>query len=460
MPPAARITDFHACPMVTPGTPPIPHVGGPIIKGSHNVLTGKLPQARVGDMAVCVGPPDTIVKGSSGVFVNKMPAARIGDSTAHGGTIVAGLPTVIIGESKSISGGGAAVPKGALMLAYSDFVAQLKVLIDAQRTGAPFCEACFKAAQEEAAASLMANAAAPSPAKDPAQSKPKAPATPASAPKQIPARPVSPECAKLADARDQAMLASDAYNPGKAVPAGYQHIDPKSEAGRRELAGLGVDPSALEPRDSDFRASIYKHGNDYVVSYRGTQTGADWIQNAKQGLGFESDHYNRAKLLAKDVQIGAGAQGGNVRFTGHSLGGGMASAAALSTNRRATTFNSAGLHAHTVASSSAKPPVDAYYVPGEALSGLQDNRGAILSGLTGALTAVSPFLGAAAAGWLLGSQAGGAPTLPVAYGQRHRLPDAAPPGKSWTDQHNPVDKHGMDWVLHGIDTERAQKGCP
>jgi uncharacterized Zn-binding protein involved in type VI secretion len=160
MPPAARITDFHACPMVTPGTPPIPHVGGPIIKGSFNVLTGKLPQARVGDMAVCVGPPDTIVKGSSGVFVNKMPAARIGDSTAHGGTIVAGLPTVIIGESKSISGGGAAVPKGALMLAYSDFVAQLKVLIDAQRTGAPFCEACFKAAQTEAMSQVTLASAA------------------------------------------------------------------------------------------------------------------------------------------------------------------------------------------------------------------------------------------------------------------------------------------------------------
>lgn len=168
MPPAARITDFHACPMVTPGTPPIPHVGGPIIKGSFNVLTGKLPQARVGDMAVCVGPPDTIVKGSSGVFVNKMPAARIGDSTAHGGTIVAGLPTVIIGESKSISGGGAAVPAGAVLLSYSDFAAQVHVLAEAHKSGAPFCEYCFKKALEDFFSGLLglgSDTSKPSPAK-------------------------------------------------------------------------------------------------------------------------------------------------------------------------------------------------------------------------------------------------------------------------------------------------------
>jgi uncharacterized Zn-binding protein involved in type VI secretion len=149
MPPAARITDFHACPMVTPGTPPIPHVGGPIMKGSHNVLTGKLPQARVGDMAVCVGPMDVIVKGSSGVFVNKMPAARIGDQTAHGGTIVAGFPTVIIGETKAGGGGGVALPNtAAVQFAYTEVIQQLQVLIDAWKTAAPFCEACFRAASK------------------------------------------------------------------------------------------------------------------------------------------------------------------------------------------------------------------------------------------------------------------------------------------------------------------------
>jgi uncharacterized Zn-binding protein involved in type VI secretion len=98
MPPAARLTDMHVCPMVTPGLPPIPHVGGPIVgPGVPTVLIAKLPASVVGDNAVCVGPPDVIVMGSATVMISNRPAARIGDSTAHGGSIVLGCPTVIIG---------------------------------------------------------------------------------------------------------------------------------------------------------------------------------------------------------------------------------------------------------------------------------------------------------------------------------------------------------------------------
>lgn len=98
MPPAARLTDMHTCPMQTPAPVPIPHVGGPIIgPGAPTVLIGKMPAAKVGDMLVCVGPPDSIVKGSSTVMISGMPAARMGDSTAHGGSIVLGCPTVMIG---------------------------------------------------------------------------------------------------------------------------------------------------------------------------------------------------------------------------------------------------------------------------------------------------------------------------------------------------------------------------
>jgi len=95
MPPAARISDMHTCPMVNPG--PVPHVGGPIVAGCPTVLIGFMPAARVGDACVCVGPPDTIVKGSATVMIGNMPAARLGDSTAHGGVIVVGCPTVMIG---------------------------------------------------------------------------------------------------------------------------------------------------------------------------------------------------------------------------------------------------------------------------------------------------------------------------------------------------------------------------
>ena len=93
--PAARITDLHTCPMVT-GV--VPHVGGPILPpGCPTVLLGKLPAARVGDMATCTGPPDVIAKGSVTVLIGKQPAARMGDLTAHGGVIVLGCPMVLIG---------------------------------------------------------------------------------------------------------------------------------------------------------------------------------------------------------------------------------------------------------------------------------------------------------------------------------------------------------------------------
>jgi uncharacterized Zn-binding protein involved in type VI secretion len=96
--PAARITDMHVCPMVTPAVVPVPHVGGPIIGPcAPTVLIGGLPAARVSDMAICVGPPDIIVLGSFTVLTCGLPQARIGDLTAHGGTIILGMFTVLVG---------------------------------------------------------------------------------------------------------------------------------------------------------------------------------------------------------------------------------------------------------------------------------------------------------------------------------------------------------------------------
>lgn len=157
MPPAARIGDMHVCPMVIPGTPPIPHVGGPVMVGSVDVIIGKMPAARVGDACMCppVGPTDSIIKGSMTVFINAMPAARMGDSTSHGGTVVAGCPTVIIGDSApfdppspSNPGGGMAkslmespLMRGAAMTAAK---AQKAALQAAAKSGAPFCAVCQK----------------------------------------------------------------------------------------------------------------------------------------------------------------------------------------------------------------------------------------------------------------------------------------------------------------------------
>src|SRR5262245_17493735 len=118
MPPAARVGDMHTCPMVTPGTPPVPHVGGPVLPpGGVTVLIGGQPAARVGDKAVCVGPPDTIAMGSPTVLIGRNMAARMGDPTVHGGRIAVGLLTVMIGTT----GQGSALRMAAMV-------------------GAPFCE--------------------------------------------------------------------------------------------------------------------------------------------------------------------------------------------------------------------------------------------------------------------------------------------------------------------------------
>lgn len=121
MPPAARVSDMHTCPKVEPG--PVPHVGGPLLPaGEPTVLVGFMPAARVGDMAVCVGPPDSVSQGEPSVLIGHLAAARLGDPTSHGGVIVLGCPTVIIGSSAQ----GVAL-----------------------ETDKPFCEKCDKKEKEE-----------------------------------------------------------------------------------------------------------------------------------------------------------------------------------------------------------------------------------------------------------------------------------------------------------------------
>lgn len=124
---------MHTCPLINPG--PVPHVGGPIVLGAATVLVGKIPASRIGDTCVCVGPPDTIAKGATSVLIEGKPAARISDSTAHGGIIVAGLPTVLIGDK---GGGGA----GGSHSAMPGLSRQANALLRAAREATPFCEQC------------------------------------------------------------------------------------------------------------------------------------------------------------------------------------------------------------------------------------------------------------------------------------------------------------------------------
>lgn len=137
MPPAARVTDMHTCPLVTVV---VPHVGGPILPpGAPTVLIDFLPAATVTTPATCVGPPDVIVKGSMGVFINFLPAARMGDQTAHGGVIVMGSPTCMIGEIGMPSpgvGGFAGIIAG-LSVAGSDILKAVASVYSTSNTPKP-----------------------------------------------------------------------------------------------------------------------------------------------------------------------------------------------------------------------------------------------------------------------------------------------------------------------------------
>lgn len=68
--PAARVGDMHVTPMVIPGTPPLPLVGGPLVgPGNNTVYIEKRPISVCGDTAVTIGPPAQVITGSPNVFI-------------------------------------------------------------------------------------------------------------------------------------------------------------------------------------------------------------------------------------------------------------------------------------------------------------------------------------------------------------------------------------------------------
>lgn len=239
--------------------------------------------------------------------------------------------------------------------------------------------------------------------------------------------------ANAPDAITLAELSQDVYLDVAAPPAGYR------TATTAELERIGVTPAMLADQPNGFRARAYVTGKGdaarVVIAFRGSQQGGDWLANARQAVGLNTEHYSRALQLGRAV-----AQSGetNVTFTGHSLGGGLASAAALAGGADATTFNAAGLSDATLqraegirnASGRTIPDIRAYFVRGEVLSALQDGgdrvAGALLFGPLGALV-----------------------DAPEASGHRVALDAVRPEGKSFWNL-NPVDMHGMDWVISSL----------
>jgi hypothetical protein len=237
------------------------------------------------------------------------------------------------------------------------------------------------------------------------------------------------------DRNTLALMASDVYNLKPSPPPGFR------EATASDLSALGLKPSDLTSGNSTFFARVYTTGTGadakYVVAFRGTQGNSDWISNAKQAFGITSDHYEKALIIGEQIAL-SGNQ--NVTLTGHSLGGGLASATAIASGQDAVTFNAAGLSDATIrnadqirtgAGVANAGAVDAYFIRGEVLSGLQDGGDRVVGALLGGI------IGAAVV------------DAPEAYGNRIGLDGIRPSEVRWY-QDNPVSRHGMNWVINSL----------
>ena len=250
---------------------------------------------------------------------------------------------------------------------------------------------------------------------------------------------------------EKAKLAQDIYNPDKGPPEGWKNISNDPEA----LAKYGLKPEDMRIDGTpSFRAGVYEpdpavFGNDMKPSvvFQGTNPSSmtDWKNNFAQGVNMNSPYYERAVGIGNAV----GNSGQSVDIVGHSLGGGMASAASRASGAPGWTFNSAGLNPNTVTRYGgtnhvpATENITAYQVAGEVLTGLQQ-QGALGTLAAAGVGALFGGIGGAIVGGLI--KMGVSALMPNAVGNTFPL-----------DGHgNPVARHGMDQVIDGIEKQKDE----
>lgn len=398
--PAARLLDPHVCPMHGGG------VIGPL--GCFRVLIGNLPAARMGDTALCLGlPVNAILRGYPKLLIGGRPAARMTDNTAHGGLITMGCFRVLIGPT-----GGAASGKSETKQT-SPKAFRWQERLDLIKAGRELAQSL---PEGEARDELLAAA---------------------------------DRLERNNTAVEKAKLAQHVYDPSKPAPEGWIDISNDREA----LKAYGLTPEKLRlSGDSDFRAAVYVPDPDVFgtdmkpsVVFRGTQSAEDWKNNFAQGLNMESPYYRQAVAIGNAV----GDSGMDVDFVGHSLGGGMTSAAATAAGLPGYTFNASGLHPETVGryggtnTTPSPENIQAYRVEDEMLTGLQEQ------GWKGTL-------GAAALGFVFGGPLGAAIAAAAKIGLSAAMPNAIGTPHTLPGSGNPYSRHGVDQAIDGIETQKTE----
>ena len=249
---------------------------------------------------------------------------------------------------------------------------------------------------------------------------------------------------------EHARLSQHVYHPSQPAPTGWADISQDAEL----LADMDIDPRQLQPMDSNFGAGIYMPDptiyDDYLelsLAFRGTNfsISEDIKNNLAQGMNIRSEYYERAVSLGNTLnEVGTKAH-----LTGHSLGGGLASAASRTSGLPATTFNAAGLHPKTVERYGGTlhlPPtenIQAFRINGDILTSLQEHSwGSTLAG-AGLGSLVGGGKGAAIGA--LGSNAL-AMLMPDAVGTPYRLPGRGT---------NPIERHSMVQVIEGLEAQKT-----
>ncbi|SDT88651.1 PAAR-like domain-containing protein [Halopseudomonas salegens] len=245
---------------------------------------------------------------------------------------------------------------------------------------------------------------------------------------------------------EHARLSQAVYDPSQPPPEGWIDISNDPE----KLAQYNLDPDDLSAEGSNFRAAVYEpdpavFGSDMkpTVAFKGTQNGEDWKNNLAQGIDRQSDYYENAVQIGKDIK----RSGALVDITGHSLGGGLASAASQASGRPATTFNAAGLHDNTVERYGGvvhQTDIQAYRVDGEILTGIQE------PGWGGTAAA-------AGAGFSLGGVKGAAIGVLARWGLAAVMPDSVGTPHTLEGKGlDPIDRHLMPQVIDSIEEQKSE----